>query len=56
MSFIPKLQTALGVVFTLTTAAAISVTAQTPDVNYDKDNFVYDMNQRGPIMGLGFKF
>ncbi|HEV7473955.1 MAG TPA: hypothetical protein VGN90_07895 [Pyrinomonadaceae bacterium] len=26
------------------------------DVNYDKDNFVYDMNQRGPIMGLGFKF
>jgi hypothetical protein len=30
MSFIPKLQTALGVVFILTTAAAISVTAQTP--------------------------
>lgn len=26
------------------------------DVNYNKDNFVYDMNQRGPIMGLGFKF
>lgn len=26
------------------------------DVNYDKNNFVYDMNQRGPIMGLGFKF
>jgi opacity protein-like surface antigen len=26
------------------------------DVNYDKNNFVYDMNQRGPIMGMGFKF
>lgn len=26
------------------------------DVNYNKDNFIYDMNQRGPIMGLGFKF
>jgi hypothetical protein len=26
------------------------------DVNYDKDNFVYDMNQRGPIVGLGFRF
>jgi hypothetical protein len=25
------------------------------DVNYDKNNFVYDMNQRGPIFGLGFK-
>jgi opacity protein-like surface antigen len=26
------------------------------DVDYDKNNFVYDMNQRGPIFGLGFKF
>ena len=26
------------------------------DVNYDKNNFLYDLNQRGPIMGLGFKF
>jgi len=26
------------------------------DVNYDKNNFLYDMNQRGPIMGLGFRF
>ncbi|HEU4712959.1 MAG TPA: hypothetical protein VFS76_15405 [Pyrinomonadaceae bacterium] len=26
------------------------------DVNYDRNNFVYDMNQRGPIMGVGFKF
>jgi hypothetical protein len=26
------------------------------DVNYDKNNFVYDMNQRGPIVGLAFKF
>ena len=26
------------------------------DVNYRKDNFIYDMNQRGPILGVGFKF
>jgi hypothetical protein len=26
------------------------------DVNYNKNNFVYDMSQRGPIMGMGFKF
>lgn len=26
------------------------------DVNYNKDNFIYDMNQRGPIIGVGFKF
>jgi len=26
------------------------------DVDYNKNNFVYDMNQRAPIMGLGFKF
>jgi opacity protein-like surface antigen len=26
------------------------------DVDYDKNNFVYDMNQRGPVMGVGFKF
>ena len=26
------------------------------DVNYNKNNFVYDMNQRGPIFGMGFKF
>lgn len=26
------------------------------DVNYDKNNFIYDMNQRGPIIGFGFKF
>jgi hypothetical protein len=26
------------------------------DVNYAKNNFIYNMNQRGPIMGLGFKF
>ena len=26
------------------------------DVDYRKNNFVYDMNQRGPIMGLGFRF
>ena len=26
------------------------------DVNYNKNNFVYDMNQRGPILGIGFKF
>ena len=26
------------------------------DVNYDKNNFVYDMNQRGPVVGIGFNF
>ena len=26
------------------------------DVDYDKNNFVFDMNQRGPIVGLGFRF
>jgi hypothetical protein len=26
------------------------------DVDYNKNNFVFDMNQRGPILGLGFKF
>jgi hypothetical protein len=26
------------------------------DVDYDKNNFIYDMNQRGPTMGLAFKF
>lgn len=26
------------------------------DVNYNKNGFVYDMNQRGPIVGLGFRF
>ena len=26
------------------------------DVDYNKNGFVYDMKQRGPIVGLGFKF
>jgi hypothetical protein len=26
------------------------------DVDYNRDNFVYDTNQRGPIVGVGFKF
>jgi hypothetical protein len=26
------------------------------DVDYDKNNFVFDMNERGPIMGLLFRF
>lgn len=26
------------------------------NVNYDRDNFLYDMSQRGPIMGIGFSF
>jgi len=26
------------------------------DVDYNKNNFVFDMNQRGPVLGLGFKF
>jgi hypothetical protein len=26
------------------------------DVDYNKNNFVFDMNQRGPILGIGFRF
>jgi len=26
------------------------------DVNYDRNNFLYDTDQRGPIVGLGFRF
>jgi hypothetical protein len=26
------------------------------DVDYNKNSFIYDMNQRGPILGLGFRF
>ena len=26
------------------------------DVNYNKNGFLYNMNQRGPILGVGFKF
>lgn len=26
------------------------------DVDYNKNNFIYDTNQRGPIVGVGFKF
>lgn len=26
------------------------------DVDYDGNNFVFDMSQRGPIMGVGFRF
>lgn len=26
------------------------------DVDYNKDNFIYDINQRGPIMGIAFRF
>jgi hypothetical protein len=26
------------------------------DVDYDKNNFIFDMNQRGPIVGIGFRF
>jgi hypothetical protein len=26
------------------------------DVDYNKNNFIFDMNQRGPIVGIGFRF
>jgi hypothetical protein len=26
------------------------------DVDYDRNNFIFDMNQRGPIVGVGFRF
>jgi len=45
-----------GVGYNITPKIALVGGYRALDVNYDKNNFVYDMNQRGPIMGLGFRF
>lgn len=45
-----------GAGYNVTPKVALIFGYRVLDVNYDKNNFVYDMNQRGPIVGLGFKF
>jgi hypothetical protein len=45
-----------GVGYSITPKIALIGGYRVLDVNYNKNGFVYDMNQRGPIMGLGFKF
>ena len=45
-----------GVGYNLNQKVALIFGYRVLDVNYNKNNFVYDMSQRGPIMGLGFKF
>lgn len=45
-----------GLGYNLNKKVALVVGYRDLDVNYDKNNFVFDMSQRGPIMGVGFKF
>ena len=45
-----------GAGYSVTPKIALIFGYRVLDVNYNKNSFVYDMNQRGPIMGLGFKF
>ena len=45
-----------GVGYNLNPKIALIFGYRVLDVDYDKNNFVYDMNQRGPIVGLGFRF
>lgn len=42
--------------YNLTPKVALIFGYRALDVNYRKDNFVYDMNQRGPIVGASFRF
>jgi len=45
-----------GVGYNVTPKIALVGGYRALDVNYNKNSFIYDMNQRGPIMGLGFRF
>jgi hypothetical protein len=45
-----------GLGYSLTEKIALVGGYRALDVKYDKNNFLYDMNQRGPILGIGFKF
>jgi hypothetical protein len=45
-----------GVGYDVTPRIALVGGYRALDVNYDKNSFIYDMNQRGPIMGVGFRF
>ena len=45
-----------GAGYSITPKIALIFGYRVLDVNYDRNNFVYDTNQRGPIVGVGFKF
>ena len=45
-----------GLGYSITPKIALIGGYRVLDVDYDKNNFIYDMNQRGPILGIGFKF
>src|SRR4030095_16472041 len=45
-----------GLGYSITEKIALVGGYRALDVNYDKNNFLYDTNQRGPIVGLGFRF
>jgi len=45
-----------GLGYSITEKIALIGGYRALDVNYDKNNFLYDTNQRGPIMGVGFRF
>ena len=42
--------------YNLTPKVALILGYRVLDVNYNKDNFIYDMSQRGPILGASFRF
>ena len=45
-----------GLGYSITEKIALVGGYRALDVNYDKNSFLYDTNQRGPIVGLGFRF
>ena len=45
-----------GLGYSITEKIALVGGYRALDVNYDRNNFLYDTNQRGPIVGLGFRF
>ena len=45
-----------GLGYQLTNRIPLAFGYRVMDVDYNKDNFVYDTNQRGPIVGMGFRF
>jgi hypothetical protein len=45
-----------GAGYNITPKIALILGYRVLDVDYNKNNFVFDMNQRGPILGIGFRF
>lgn len=45
-----------GVGYNINKRIALILGYRDLDVNYDKNSFLYDMSQRGPLVGVGFKF